>query len=75
VVLVGLVAYFIGGTICCLSLRQLKFVNRTVRMVEQLNLFRLDPVYAFSRLMSRTGVGWMVMLFLLQYLIRNWFLT
>jgi hypothetical protein len=30
-------------------------------MVEQFDLFRLEPVYAFSALTSRTGVGWVIL--------------
>ena len=60
--LVGLVTYFTGSAIYYHSLRQLRLVSRTVKMVKQFNLFHLDPVYAFSRLTSRTGVSWMLML-------------
>jgi len=31
-------------------------------MVRQFNIFRLDPVYAFSRVTSLIGVSWMIML-------------
>jgi len=61
-VLEGLVTYSVGGAIYYHSLRQLKLVSRTVKMVKQVNLFHLDPVYAFSRLTARTGGSWMIML-------------
>jgi hypothetical protein len=31
-------------------------------MVEQFDLFQLEPVYAFSALTSRTGVSWVILL-------------
>jgi hypothetical protein len=61
-VLEGLVSYSTGSAIYYHSLRQLRLVSRTVKMVRQVNLFQLDPVYAFSRLTSRTGVAWMILL-------------
>jgi len=61
-VLEGLVTYATGSAIYYHSLRQLKLVSRTVKMVQQVNLFHLDPAYAFSRLTARTGVSWMIML-------------
>lgn len=60
--LVGLISFSTGSAIYYHSLRQLRLVNRTVRMVKQVNLFDLDPVYAFSRVTSRTGMSWMIML-------------
>ncbi|NWG07194.1 MAG: hypothetical protein HXY35_10990 [Chloroflexi bacterium] len=58
----GLVSYLTGSAIYYHSFRQLSLVNRTVKMVRQFNLFRLDPVYAFSRVTSLIGVSWMLML-------------
>lgn len=58
----GLVSFLTGSAIYYHSLRQLRLVNLTVRMAAHFDLFRLDPVYAFSRLTSRIGVSWMVML-------------
>jgi hypothetical protein len=58
----GLIAYLTGSAIYYHSLRQLSLVNQTVKMVKRFNLFRLDPVYAFSRVTSLIGVSWMVML-------------
>jgi hypothetical protein len=57
----GLISYSFGSAIYYYSLRQLRLVSATVKMVEQFNLFRLDPVYAFSRLTSQIGVSWMVL--------------
>ena len=62
VFIIGLVTYFTGSAIYYYSIRQLNLVNRTVKMVRQFNLFRLDPVYAFSRVTSLIGVSWMLML-------------
>jgi hypothetical protein len=62
IILEGLISYSTGGAIYYHSLRQLTLVNRTVKMVRQFNLFNLDPIYALSRLTSRTGISWMLML-------------
>jgi hypothetical protein len=58
----GLISYSTGSVIYYHSLRQLYLVNRTVKMVNQFDLFHLDPVYAFSRLTAQIGVAWMIML-------------
>ncbi len=58
----GLVSYCIGSVIYYHSIRQLWLVKRTVELAGQFNLFRLDPVYAFSRVTAQTGIGWMIML-------------
>jgi hypothetical protein len=58
----GLVSYCIGSVIYYHSIRQLWLVKRTVEMAGPFNLFRLDPVYAFSRVTAQTGIGWMIML-------------
>ena len=58
----GLISFAIGSAIYYYSLWQLRLVNRTVKMVKQFSLYRLDPVYAFSRVTSLIGVSWMVML-------------
>ena len=58
----GFVSFFVGSVIYYHSIRQLRLVSRTVWMVGQFDLFRLDPVYAFSVLTSRTGVCWVVLL-------------
>lgn len=63
-ILQGLVSFSIGGVMYFHSLRQLLLIHRTVKTVKRVNLFALDPVYAFSRLTSRTGISWMVMLVL-----------
>jgi hypothetical protein len=58
----GLLSFSTGSAIYYHSFRQLRLVSRTVKMVRQVNLFQLDPVYAFSRVTSRTGMSWMIML-------------
>lgn len=58
----GLVSYLFGSIIYYHSLRQLRMVERTVNRVKQFDMFRLDPVYAFSVLTSRTGVAWVILL-------------
>jgi hypothetical protein len=58
----GLISYSTGSAIYYHSFRQLWLVNRTVKMVKKFNLFQLDPIYALSRLTSRTGISWIFML-------------
>lgn len=58
----GLISFAVGSAIYYHSFRQLRLVNRTVKMARQFNLFQLDPVYAFSRVTSQIGVSWMIML-------------
>jgi hypothetical protein len=57
----GFVSFFVGAGIYYHTFRQLRLVSRTVGLVDQFDLFRLDPVYAFSVLTSRTGVGWVLL--------------
>lgn len=58
----GLITFLIGSIIYYHSLRQLQLVDCTVRMVRQFDLFRLNPVYAFSILTSQTGMAWILLL-------------
>lgn len=67
-ILDGWVAFLIGYVIIYHTIRQLRLVHRTVKLVKQFDLFRLGPVYAFSVLTSRTGVAW-VLLYALTLLI------
>jgi hypothetical protein len=59
---IGMISFCIGSAIYYHSVRQLVLVNRTVGMVRQFNLFQLDPIYALSRLTSRTGISWMALM-------------
>lgn len=61
-VLEGLITYLTGGVIYYHSIRQLRLVDKTVKLVKQFDLFRLEPVYAFSIVTSRTGVAWVILL-------------
>jgi len=54
----GLIVFPIAGAFIYHTMRQLRLVHHTVKLVKQFDLFRLDPVYAFSVLTSRTGIGW-----------------
>lgn len=68
-ILDGWVTFLIGSIIFYHTIRQLRLVHRTVKLVKQFDLFRLDPVYAFSVLTSRTGVAWFLLIsltFLMQ---------
>ena len=57
-ILDGLIVFSIGSTILYHSIRQLRLVQQTVKLVRQFDLFRLDPVYAFSVLTARTSIAW-----------------
>ncbi len=57
----GLIVFPIGGLLIYQSIRQLRLVHHTVKLVKQFDLFRLDPVYAFSVLTSRTGIAWILL--------------
>ena len=58
----GLITFFTGATIYYHTLRQLQLVSQTVAKVPRFNLFRLAPVYTFSRLTARTAVAWVLLL-------------
>ncbi|MGH2619986.1 MAG: hypothetical protein ACRDHG_05375 [Anaerolineales bacterium] len=58
----GLISFTTGSAIYYHTIRQLRLVSQTVGQVEQFNLFRLDPVYAFSRLTARTGMVWLALI-------------
>lgn len=58
----GFVSFSVGSVIYYHSVRQLRLVSRTVQMVSQFDLFRLDPAYSFSVLTSRTGISWVALL-------------
>ena len=57
-ILDGLIVFSIGSAIFYHSIRQLRLVQQTVKLVKHFDLFRLEPVYAFSILTSRTGIAW-----------------
>ena len=61
-VAMGMLSFFTGSVIYYHSLRQLRLVNRTVKLVRQFDLFQLDPVYAFSQVTSQTGLVWVFLL-------------
>jgi hypothetical protein len=58
----GLLSFATVSAVYYHALRQLSLVNRTVMVAQSFNLFRIEPVYAFSRLTSQTGISWMIML-------------
>jgi hypothetical protein len=61
-IIVGLISYSTGSIIYYHSIRQLRLVHRTMKMVRRFNLFQLDPVYSFSQVTSRTGIAWVILL-------------
>ncbi len=42
------------------TVRQLRLVTRLHATVPRINLYRRAPIYAFSRLTARTGIGWIL---------------
>jgi hypothetical protein len=47
------------------TVRQLNFVNRIYRRATRIELFHLKPVYAFSALTARTGIGLILFIYFL----------
>lgn len=60
--ILGFASFCVGSVIYYHTMRQLRLVSRTVEMVAQFDLFRLDPVYAFSVVTSRTGICWILLI-------------
>ncbi len=59
-ILDGWIVFLIGYAFIYHTIRQLRLVHRTVKLVKQFDLFRLDPVYAFSVLTSNTSMGYIL---------------
>ena len=57
----GLFSFATGSAVYYHTIRQLRLVSRTLGLVERVNLFHLDPVYAFARLTAKTGVSWLLL--------------
>lgn len=62
IIITGLISYAVGSAIYYHSLRQLRLVHRTVRLIQHINLFNLDPYYAFSKVTAQTGISWLILL-------------
>jgi hypothetical protein len=59
---VGFFAFALGGFIYYHTIRQLRLVTKTTKLVKHFNLFHRDPAYAFSALTARTGIAWVFLL-------------
>ena len=57
----GLFSFVTGSAVYFHTIRQLRLVSRILGLVERVNLFRLDPVYAFARVTAKTGVSWLLL--------------
>jgi len=57
----GLFSFATGSAVYYHTIRQLRLVSRILGLVERVNLFQLDPVYAFARLTAKTGVSWLLL--------------
>jgi hypothetical protein len=62
IIIVGLFSFVFGSAIYYHAIRQLRLVNRSLELVKTLNMFQLDPIYAFSRLTARIGISWLILL-------------
>jgi hypothetical protein len=60
------VAFAIGNAVMATfvyhTVRQLRMVTHIQATATRVNLYRREPVYAFSRLTARTGIGWILAL-------------
>jgi hypothetical protein len=61
-ILEGLITFLTGSVIYYHSIRQLRLIDKVVKMVKEFDLFQLEPVYAFSIVTSRTGIAWVILL-------------
>jgi hypothetical protein len=59
--IIGLVTYAIGSVVYYHTFRQLRLVKSILDLPERVNLFQLDPLYAFARLTAQTGVCWLLL--------------
>jgi len=57
----GLSSFVVGSVIYYHTFRQLRLVSRILSLVERVNLFNLDPVYAFAHLTAQTGASWLLL--------------
>jgi hypothetical protein len=57
----GLMSYGIGSVVYYHTVRQLRMVSHILGMAEKVNLFHLDPLYAFTRLTAQTGICWLLL--------------
>lgn len=58
----GFVSFSLASVIYYYTFHQLRMVHRIYAGVRSFNLFRLQPVYAFSRLTARTGVAYLALI-------------
>lgn len=57
-------SYMLGGAAIYHTAHQLREVSRLHARVTRVDLFDLEPLYAFSGLTSRTALGWLLLLYL-----------
>ncbi len=55
---VFILLWFVWGTLTYHTVRQLRLVSQIYSAYTRIDLFNLDPLYAFSWLTARTGIGW-----------------
>ncbi len=58
----GFFAFGLGSVLYYHTYHQLRLVHHIYAQVKFFNLFRLGPVYAFSRLTARTGIAYLFLL-------------
>lgn len=56
-----LFSWFVFGVLCFHAYRQLYLGSQAISKYIPINLFNLDPIYAFAGLTLRTALGWLIM--------------
>ena len=56
-----LFSWFVFGTLSYHAYRQLHLGSQAISKYIPINLFNLDPIYAFAGLTLRTALGWLIM--------------
>jgi hypothetical protein len=57
---VFILLWFIWGAVTYHTIRQLRLVRHILTVYTNIDLFNLHPLYSFSWLTARTGIGWIV---------------
>jgi len=55
--------YFLGGAVIYHTVHQLREVSRLFARVQQIDLYRLDPLHAFAGLTAQSALGWIFLLY------------
>ncbi|HST05383.1 MAG TPA: hypothetical protein VLQ48_11685 [Chloroflexia bacterium] len=61
---VFMLLWFIWGAVTYHTIRQLRLVSQIFAIYTDIDLFNLHPLYSFSWLTARTGIGWIIATYL-----------